>query len=631
MLQLRSSHPSATTKILRRSAITLFLLLIFSASTVQAATVTLSWDPNPEPDIAGYVLSYGTSSGNYSTSVDVGKVTTWSVTLSPGFRYYFAVQAYNTSGVRSAFSTEVSTVVQANAPNIASLSPTSGNVGTSVTVSGANFGTTQGSSAVRFNGTVATPTSWSTSTIVAPVPAGATSGTVVVTVGGVASNGVTFAVTSSGLPAPWSSQDVGNPALAGQASHASGTFSVSGAGTDIWYSSDQFRFVYQPLNGDGQIVARVASLQNVDQWTKVGVMIRQDLAADAPNAMAEVTAANGMVFQSRATRGGASTSVKGLAGAAPQWVRVVRSGNTFSGYFSANGTTWTLIGTSTVTMPAQAYVGLAVTSHNPSATAAASFTDVAVSGGSVPSNSAPTLTQPANQTSAEGSSPSVQLAASDPDGNPLTYSATGLPASLSVNPTSGLISGTLTFTSAGTYSVTATVSDGSLSNSQTFTWTVSDVSQGPSITSLSPTSGAAGTAVTINGANFGTTQGTSTVKFNGTTATPTSWTATQIVVAVPAAATTGPVIVTTGSGASNGVTFTVSSSAPSITSLSPSSGVVGTAVTIAGANFGATQGSSGVRFNGTVATPTSWSANTIVVPVPAGATTGPVAVTVNAP
>ena len=114
-------------------------------------------------------------------------------------------------------------------------------------------------------------------------------------------------------------------------------------------------------------MARVASLQNVDQWTKAGVMIRQDLAGDAPNASAEVTAANGMVFQSRGTRGGASTSIEGFAGAAPQWVRVVRSGNTFSGYFSANGTTWTLIGTSTVTMPAQVYVGLAVTSHNPPA------------------------------------------------------------------------------------------------------------------------------------------------------------------------------------------------------------------------------------------------------------------------
>ena len=70
------------------------------------------------------------------------------------------------------------------------------------------------------------------------------------------------------MPAPWSSQDVGNPAIAGQASYASGTFSVSGAGADIWDTSDQFRFVYQTLNGDGEIVARVDSLQNTDPGRK---------------------------------------------------------------------------------------------------------------------------------------------------------------------------------------------------------------------------------------------------------------------------------------------------------------------------------------------------------------------------
>src|SRR5690349_8169934 len=83
-------------------------------------------------------------------------------------------------------------------PTITSLNPTSGSVGTSVTISGNYFGATQGSSTVTFNGTAATPTSWSAATIDVPVPAGATSGYVVVTVGGVASNGVTFNVSGSG-------------------------------------------------------------------------------------------------------------------------------------------------------------------------------------------------------------------------------------------------------------------------------------------------------------------------------------------------------------------------------------------------------------------------------------------------
>ncbi len=110
---------------------------------------------------------------------------------------------------------------------------------------------------------------------------------------------------------------------------------------------------------------------------------------------------------------------------------------------------------------------------------------------------------------------------------------------------------------------------------------------GPSITSLSPTSGPVGTSVTITGKSFGANQGTSTVKFNGTAATPTSWSSTKIVVPVPSGATTGNVVVTVSGVTSNGVSFTVS---PNITSLSPTSGPVGTSVTITGTTFGANQG-----------------------------------------
>jgi hypothetical protein len=135
-----------------------------------------------------------------------------------------------------------------------------------------------------------------------------------------------------------------------------------------------------------------------------------------------------------------------------------------------------------------------------------------------------------------------------------------------------------------------------------------------------------GTSVTISGSNFRSTQGSSTVTFNGTAATPTSWNATSIVVPVPAGATTGNVVIVVLGQTSAGVLFTVS---PSITSLSPTAGAVGTPVTISGANFGATQGSSKITFNGAVATPTSWSATSIVAPVPTGATTGNVVVTVS--
>ena len=101
-------------------------------------------------------------------------------------------------------------------PTINNISPSSGPIGTSVTVSGANFGTTQGSSTITFNGAAASPTSWTSGSIVAPVPSGATTGPVIVTVGGVVSNGITFTVLTTG-------------SIAGTVSRVSGGTPIVGA------------------------------------------------------------------------------------------------------------------------------------------------------------------------------------------------------------------------------------------------------------------------------------------------------------------------------------------------------------------------------------------------------------------
>jgi hypothetical protein len=148
----------------------------------------------------------------------------------------------------------------------------------------------------------------------------------------------------------------------------------------------------------------------------------------------------------------------------------------------------------------------------------------------------------------------------------------------------------------------------------------------PSITGVSPASGAPGTRVTITGSNFGSAQGTSTVRFNRAAALPTSWSGGSIVVPVPANATTGNVLVMANGTPSNGVAFTVS---PSIASLSPAAGAVGAAVTVTGSGFGPVQGRSTSTFDGTPAVPNIWSATSIAVPVPSGAATGAVVATVN--
>jgi hypothetical protein len=164
-------------------------------------------------------------------------------------------------------------------------------------------------------------------------------------------------------------------------------------------------------------------------------------------------------------------------------------------------------------------------------------------------------------------------------------------------------------------------------NGASVTLSVTFAVPAPAITNLSPASGPPGTLVTITGTNFGATQGSSTVTFDGVSVTVASWTATQIVVTVPIGAASGNFLVTVGGQASNPALFTVAVP-PQITSLSPTWGPAGTVVTITGTNFGATQGTSTVTFNGVPASPITWTATQITVAAPSGATSGPVVVTV---
>ena len=178
------------------------------------------------------------------------------------------------------------------------------------------------------------------------------------------------------LPAGWTVSNIGNPAISGSATFSSGTYSVSGAGTDIGGSSDQFTFVHRQIPGDTTFVARVASLQNISGWSKAGVMIRESLAAGSKHAFAYVTPSHGVTFLRRTTTGGSSSQTNGGSGTAPVWLKLERQSNTVTAYRSANGTTWSQIGSATVSMSSTVYVGLAVTSRDAARTATATFTNV---------------------------------------------------------------------------------------------------------------------------------------------------------------------------------------------------------------------------------------------------------------
>jgi regulation of enolase protein 1 (concanavalin A-like superfamily) len=177
------------------------------------------------------------------------------------------------------------------------------------------------------------------------------------------------------LSAPWTQQDIGATGPAGHADNTNGTFTIEGSGADIWGTADAFHYVYQPLSGDTDIQAHVASVQNVNVWTKAGLMVRASTDAGATHVSVFVTPGKGIAMQWRASTGGASSSIS-VAGAAPVFIRLTRSGNNITAWYANDGSSWTAIGTATVVMSSDVFVGLAVTSHDNTQTATAVFDNV---------------------------------------------------------------------------------------------------------------------------------------------------------------------------------------------------------------------------------------------------------------
>jgi hypothetical protein len=179
------------------------------------------------------------------------------------------------------------------------------------------------------------------------------------------------------LPAPWLTTDIGAVGAAGSGNESGGTFTVSGSGADIWGNADAFRYVYQRLNGNTQVIVRVSSIANTNAWAKAGIMIRESLAAGSRHASIFLSPGNGVSCQSRVATGGVSTSETVAGIKAPGYLKLARNGNRFTAFRSPDGNVWTQVGTTRVIdMEAVVYLGLAVTSHNNPALCAASFTNL---------------------------------------------------------------------------------------------------------------------------------------------------------------------------------------------------------------------------------------------------------------
>ncbi len=167
----------------------------------------------------------------------------------------------------------------------------------------------------------------------------------------------------STLPPPWVDVDLGL-ALPGSVNYTNGQFAVVASGDDFWNTADAGHYVYQPINGNGQICARVLSVAYTDPWAKAGVMFRETTDASSRQVLMAATPGNGIAFQWRTSTAGQSGYIAGPYSGAPYWVKLIRADDLFTASASPDGTNWTAVGTLTNAMNTNILFGLALTAHN---------------------------------------------------------------------------------------------------------------------------------------------------------------------------------------------------------------------------------------------------------------------------
>jgi hypothetical protein len=187
--------------------------------------------------------------------------------------------------------------------------------------------------------------------------------------------------------------DIGNPSIAGTVKVSSNGIDIIAGGADIWGIKDEFNFTYVQRTGDFNLVTRIESLMAANLYTKAGIMAREDLTPDCRHIYFQVFSDNnprnnnngGYEFQYRQIKAGEMKAIypKNSKGT-PEfpvtypntWLRLQRTGNNFTGYYSTDGKTWKEYTTYTLELPPKVYLGLAVTSHNTTHAASVKFRNI---------------------------------------------------------------------------------------------------------------------------------------------------------------------------------------------------------------------------------------------------------------
>ena len=189
------------------------------------------------------------------------------------------------------------------------------------------------------------------------------------------------------IKAPWDHSDIGATAN-GSASHSpcEGTYTLTASGFSM-PAADVNHFVYVDLCGDGELVARVLSVNPSSGWA--GVMVRENLTPGARKAALKTGLNNTLRREVRTAPNMNYQLQQSPALPGPMWMRIVRSGNTFNLYSSADGKVWQFQGAAMLNVGNCVQLGLFVESTNNNVAVTAVFEEVSATGGIMPLVAAP--------------------------------------------------------------------------------------------------------------------------------------------------------------------------------------------------------------------------------------------------